>query len=312
MDQFARKIGHVGDHGGAHRPATTISNTPSVNAEMITEQSALLALCEHIAKHPRIALDTEADSLHCYFEKLCLIQISTPEAHFLVDPLAALDPREVERRVTDTTRDFVYLKRQLAPEAAERVAALQMPGLYQHREYRRFYPGGEVMAHVVGFTSQEDQGLEGIELSFQRDLLGKDGSRRVIKDRLGRVVEDLGEAAPGWGYFAQAGFQAALGEREQYRPGNGVNLNLGVHYDGWGAWTPQLQLNVRRTNRDSGEAAEAVSTGCTLAYLSPGLSWHFRADASLYGFVQLPVYQRVNGVQLTPKATASLGARFAF
>ena len=122
----------------------------------------------------------------------------------------------------------------------------------------------------------------------------------------------LGEAAPDWGYFAQASFQAALGERAQYRPGSGVNLNLGVHYDGWGAWTPQLQLNLRRSNRDSGEAAEPVSTGGTLAYLSPGLSWHFRTDASLYGFVQLPVYQRVNGVQLTPKATASLGARFAF
>jgi ribonuclease D len=58
---------------------------------MITEQPALLALCEQLEKHPRIALDTEADSLHCYFEKLCLIQISTPEAHFLVDPLASLD-----------------------------------------------------------------------------------------------------------------------------------------------------------------------------------------------------------------------------
>ena len=73
------------------RTTPSISNTPAVTAEMITEQPALLALCEHLAKHPRIALDTEADSLHCYFEKLCLIQISTPEAHFLVDPLASLD-----------------------------------------------------------------------------------------------------------------------------------------------------------------------------------------------------------------------------
>lgn len=122
----------------------------------------------------------------------------------------------------------------------------------------------------------------------------------------------LGEATPNWGYFAQAAFQTALGDRAQYRPGSGVNLNVGVHYDGWADWTPQLQLNVRRANRDSGEAAEAVSTGGTLAYLSPGLSWHIRPDASLYGFVQLPIYQRVNGVQLAPKVTASLGARFAF
>jgi ribonuclease D len=73
------------------RAPSQIPNTPALHAEMITEQPALLALCENIAKHPKIALDTEADSLHCYFEKLCLIQISTPDAHFLVDPLASLD-----------------------------------------------------------------------------------------------------------------------------------------------------------------------------------------------------------------------------
>ncbi len=105
--------------------------------------------------------------------------------------LLEMDPRELDRRVSDTSRDFVYLKRQLAPEAAERVAALGVPGLYQHREYRRFYPGGEVMAHVVGFTGVEDTGQEGVELAFQGSLAGKAGSRRVIRDRLGKVVEDI-------------------------------------------------------------------------------------------------------------------------
>ncbi len=105
--------------------------------------------------------------------------------------LLDMDPLEIGRRVSDTSRDFVYLKRQLAPEAAERVAALAVPGLYQHREYRRFYPGGEVMAHVVGFTGMEDSGQEGVELAFQGSLAGKAGSRRVIRDRLGRIVEDV-------------------------------------------------------------------------------------------------------------------------
>lgn len=73
------------------RVTPSVSNTPAVHAEMITEQNGLTALCEHLSRHPKIALDTEADSLHCYFEKLCLIQISTAEAHFLVDPLANLD-----------------------------------------------------------------------------------------------------------------------------------------------------------------------------------------------------------------------------
>jgi len=105
--------------------------------------------------------------------------------------LLGLDPAEIGRRVGDTSRDFVYLKRQVAPEVAERVAALGVPGLHQHREYRRYYPGGEVMAHVVGFTSLEDAGQEGVELAFQKSLSGRPGSRRVIRDRLGRIVEDL-------------------------------------------------------------------------------------------------------------------------
>jgi cell division protein FtsI (penicillin-binding protein 3) len=108
--------------------------------------------------------------------------------------LAALleaDPREIERRVADTSRDFVYLKRQIPPETAARVAELGIPGLYQHREFRRYYPGGETTAHVVGFTGVDDAGQEGIELAFQSRLAGAPGSRRVIKDRLGRVVEDI-------------------------------------------------------------------------------------------------------------------------
>lgn len=88
-------------------------------------------------------------------------------------------------------RDFVYLKRQLAPDVADRISALKLPGIHQQREYRRFYPGGEVMSHVLGFTSIEDRGQEGIELAFEKLLAGQPGSRRVIKDRRGQVVEDV-------------------------------------------------------------------------------------------------------------------------
>jgi len=105
--------------------------------------------------------------------------------------LLALEPQEIERRIGDTSRDFVYLRRQLPPETAGRVAALKIPGLHQHREYRRYYPGGETMAHVIGFTGVEDAGQEGIELAQQAQLAGAPGSRRVIKDRLGRIVEDI-------------------------------------------------------------------------------------------------------------------------
>ena len=105
--------------------------------------------------------------------------------------LLEISPREIEKRLADIGRDFVFLKRQVPPEAAERVAALRIPGLFQNREYRRYYPSGEVTAHVLGFTGVDDIGQEGIELAFQDALAGKPGSRRVIKDRLGQTVEDV-------------------------------------------------------------------------------------------------------------------------
>jgi len=88
-------------------------------------------------------------------------------------------------------RQFVYLKRQISPDQAAKVMALHVPGVFQQREFRRYYPAGEVMAHVVGFTGIEDNGQEGIELAAQRRLAGTPGSRKVIKDRRGRVVEDV-------------------------------------------------------------------------------------------------------------------------
>jgi len=104
-----------------------------------------------------------------------------------------LPQAELRRKLADTGRDFVYLKRQVPPEAADRVAALRLPGIHQSREYRRYYPAGETMAHVIGFTDVDDVGQEGIELAYQEQLAGRAGSRRVIKDRLGQVVEDLAD-----------------------------------------------------------------------------------------------------------------------
>jgi cell division protein FtsI (penicillin-binding protein 3) len=99
--------------------------------------------------------------------------------------------RSLARRLGDGEREFVYLKRQLPPEVAAKVVALNLPGVFLQREYRRYYPAGEVAAHVIGFTSVDDRGQEGIELAYQHWLAGKPGSRRVIKDRLGRIVEDV-------------------------------------------------------------------------------------------------------------------------
>ena len=116
---------------------------------------------------------------------------ATPEQRRHLARILDLDQTELEKKFSDTSRDFVYLRRQIPPEQAEQVAELGIRGIFSQREYRRYYPGGDGMAHVIGFTGVGDEGQEGIELAFQASLAGKPGSRRVIKDRLGRIVEDI-------------------------------------------------------------------------------------------------------------------------
>ena len=102
-----------------------------------------------------------------------------------------VDKKFVAERLADDSKNFVWLRRQLPPDQAARVMALKVPGVFQQREFRRFYPAGDVTAHVIGFTGMDDQGQEGIELAQQDALAGAPGQRRVIKDRKGRIVEDL-------------------------------------------------------------------------------------------------------------------------
>jgi cell division protein FtsI (penicillin-binding protein 3) len=105
--------------------------------------------------------------------------------------LLGVDVAEIEKRFADPRREFVYLKRQLPPDEAAKVAGLGLTGVFLQREYRRYYPGGEVMAHLTGFTDVDGRGQEALELALETDLAGRSGSRRVIRDRLGRIVEDL-------------------------------------------------------------------------------------------------------------------------
>lgn len=106
-----------------------------------------------------------------------------------------LSDKELAAKLNPESR-FVWLKRLADDQTAARVKAVGVKGVFQDREYRRRYPEGEAAAHVVGFTGAEDKGQEGIELAFQKDLQGRDGSRSVVRDRLGRVVEDIGEMTP--------------------------------------------------------------------------------------------------------------------
>ena len=135
-----------------------------------------------------------------------LLAVSTPVSSICALPSDAsqLDPGQLrqlaqllEMSVTDLNaliaakRDFVFLKRQVPPEISAKVAALNLPGIYLRKESHRNYPSGEVKAHMLGFTSAENRGQEGIELAFERLLAGQPGYRRVVRDRRGQVVEDV-------------------------------------------------------------------------------------------------------------------------
>lgn len=112
-------------------------------------------------------------------------------AKLLEMPLA-----ELNKKLDDDDKTFVWIKRQVEEPVVKEIMALNIKGIYDRKEYKRKYPEGEAAAHVVGFANVENNGQEGIELFFDKSLAGRAGSRRVIKDRLGRVVEGVGEVVP--------------------------------------------------------------------------------------------------------------------
>src|SRR5690606_9301412 len=112
--------------------------------------------------------------------------------------------------------------------------------------------------------------------------------------------------------FGHTQVQVALDESDGYRPGTQYSLDLGIAYPAAGSWSGLLQLNVLIRERDRGEAAEPQSSGGSFAWVSPGISYAFGRSLQLYGFVQLPLYQRVNGVQLTADYAAAAGVSWRF
>lgn len=118
----------------------------------------------------------------------------------LADVLS-IDAGQLMVRLTERAgREFVYLRRHLPPEQAQHVLSLNIPGVSAQREYRRYYPAGEITAHVIGFTNVDDRGQEGLELAFDDWLSGTPGLKRVIQNRRGQVVENvelINEAKPG-------------------------------------------------------------------------------------------------------------------
>ena len=140
-----------------------------------------------------LAISTPVDSVWANPKKLAAAVDRIPELAQLLD----LDAELLMRRITRSMdKEFVYLKRHLKPELAHQVMALSLPGVNSLREYRRYYPAGEVAGHLVGFTNIDDDGQEGLELAFNHWLAGETGSKRVLKDRFGRSVENVASIKP--------------------------------------------------------------------------------------------------------------------
>ena len=135
-----------------------------------------------------LAVSTPVDSVWVNPRRIVLEPDRIPQ----LAAVLGTDGEALARRLTrNINREFMYLKRHMRPSEAKAIAALNIPGIGIEREYQRYYPAGEVIGHIVGFTDIDDVGQEGLELAFDQWLSGQPGKKRVLRDRLGRVVEDV-------------------------------------------------------------------------------------------------------------------------
>lgn len=140
-----------------------------------------------------LAISTPVDSIWANPKELARAVESVPK----LARLLRIDSQNLIRRITRSMdKDFIYLKRHLSPAKAREVLALKLPGVNVQREYQRYYPAGEVVGHLVGFTDIDDEGQEGLELAFNHWLAGESGAKRVLKDRLCRSVENVESIRP--------------------------------------------------------------------------------------------------------------------
>ncbi len=186
--------------------------------------ASLLARAVHLQVFNRDFLNRQADTRHLRTEKISAhrgtitdrngepLAISTPVDSIWANPkqlapavdsvpqlarILGLEPELLMRRITRSMdREFLFLKRHVSPDKAREVLDLGLPGINVQREYRRYYPAGEVAGHLVGFTDVDDVGQEGLELAFNHWLAGESGAKRVLKDRLGRSVENVESIRP--------------------------------------------------------------------------------------------------------------------
>lgn len=192
-----------------------------------------------------LAVSTPVDSVWANPKELALATDQLPR---LARALKR-DRQELTRRITSSLdREFLYLARHMQPAEAQKIRALGIPGVYLMREYRRYYPAGEVAGHVLGFTNVDDAGQEGLELAFDHWLAGEDGAKRVVQDRYGRIVQDVESIRPA-------------------RPGRDLvlSLDLRIQYLAY----RELKAAIRRERAKSGSVVVLdVTTGEVLAMVN--------------------------------------------
>jgi hypothetical protein len=182
-----------------------------------------------------------------------------------------------------------------------------------------------VLGRYQGFSQSHDIGVQfGLKFatgSFNNNFRSGPEAGTLLDRGLqpGTGTTDLlvgmyhfGALSRDWDYFGQALLQQPLNSREDFRPGTGLNLNAGVRYVGFETFTPHLQVNARIEKRESGAEADVENSGATLVYLSPGITVAITHKSLVYGFFQVPIYQRVNGFQIEPRFTVSVGVQHAF
>ncbi len=206
------------------------------------------------------------------------LAVSTPVASLWADPkelsrfsdrlpelarLLGVDSRQLKEKINLMPgRRFVYLRRHMSPADAKKVLNAAIPGVYMQREYRRFYPAGEVVSHLLGFTNIDDQGQEGLELAYNDWLRGTPGSKRVLKDLYGNIFRDLDDGKPA-------------------EPGNDLRLTIDLRLQ-YLAYK-ELKTALQRTQAKAGSVVMLDShTGEVLAMVNqPGFNPNNRSDMPL-------------------------------
>ena len=182
-----------------------------------------------------------------------------------------------------------------------------------------------VLGRYQGFSPERDWGLQfglklptgAIDVNFNSGPQAGQPLDRGLQPGTGTTDLLLGAYRFGplsqtLDFFTQVLLQQPLNSRDGFKPGTGVNLSGGVRWVGEGAVVPQLQLNARIEGRESGANADVANSGASLLYVSPGASMAVTDRLQAYGFMQVPIYQRVNGLQLEPKYSASIGLHYAY